>query len=157
MAGNVFLKLGDVKGDVKVKGHRREIELASFSWGVSATVSKGGGGGGVGKVVSDGLAFSAASSSASPQLFALCTAGKMSKDAVITVQRPGDQPFVYVTITLSDVQVTSYHEDWADGDVTPSDHVSLAYGKVTFTYTSQTAKGAVGGTTSSSWSVKGKS
>lgn len=154
MADDVFLKLGDVKGDVHAKDHQGEIALTSFSWGVTALTARGGGGSGVGKVQSDGVAFSALSSSASPQLFALCTSGKTSKSAVITVQRPGDHPVANITITLSDVQVSSYHEDWSAGDDSPSDHVTLVYGKVTFSHTSQNAKGGKGDTVSSSWSTK---
>ena len=53
MATDLFAKLGDIKGESLDAQHKDEIEVLSFSWGVSNTGSSrsGGGGSGTGKAV----------------------------------------------------------------------------------------------------------
>ena len=50
MAFDAFLKIDGIEGESTDKTHPGEIEIQSFSWGVSNTASGGaGGGGGAGK------------------------------------------------------------------------------------------------------------
>ena len=50
MASDIFAKIGDIKGESLDSKHKDEIEVLSFSWGVTNTGAKGfGGGGGEGK------------------------------------------------------------------------------------------------------------
>jgi type VI secretion system secreted protein Hcp len=50
MAADTFAKLGDIKGESLDDKHKDEIEVLSFSWGVTNTGSAGtGGGGGAGR------------------------------------------------------------------------------------------------------------
>ena len=47
MASDIFAKLGDIKGESLDDKHKDEIEVLSWSWGVSnAGAAEGGGGGG---------------------------------------------------------------------------------------------------------------
>ena len=49
MAVDVFLKLGDVKGESKDSKHEGEIDVLSWSWGISQTgLGSMGGGSGAG-------------------------------------------------------------------------------------------------------------
>ena len=58
MAVDVFLKLGDIKGESKDAKHAGEIDVLSWSWGVSQTGTMGvGGGGGAGKANFSDLNF----------------------------------------------------------------------------------------------------
>ena len=47
MAVDMFVKIGDIKGESKDDKHKEEIDVLSWSWGVSqsGTMSSGGGGG----------------------------------------------------------------------------------------------------------------
>ena len=50
MASDIFAKIGDIKGESRDAKHKDEIEVLSFSWGVTNAASTGtGGGGGAGK------------------------------------------------------------------------------------------------------------
>ncbi len=50
MAIDIFAKIGDIKGESLDAKHKDEIEVLSWSWGVSQAGSMGpGGGGGAGK------------------------------------------------------------------------------------------------------------
>jgi type VI protein secretion system component Hcp len=69
MAVDVFLKLGDIKGESKDSKHAGEIEVLSWSWGVSQTGSMGhGGGGGAGKANFSDLSVMHQFDKASPNL-----------------------------------------------------------------------------------------
>ncbi|HDS5282244.1 TPA: type VI secretion system receptor/chaperone Hcp, partial [Escherichia coli] len=51
MAVDMFIKIGDVKGESKDKTHAEEIDVLAWSWGMSQSGSMHmGGGGGAGKV-----------------------------------------------------------------------------------------------------------
>ena len=47
MASDIFAKIGDIKGESPDDKHKGEIEVLSWSWGVtqSGTMAHGGGGG----------------------------------------------------------------------------------------------------------------
>jgi len=47
MASDIFAKIGDIKGESLDSKHKDEIDVQSFSWGVSqtGTLAHGGGGG----------------------------------------------------------------------------------------------------------------
>ena len=50
MASDIFAKIGDIKGESLDAKHKDEIEVLSFSWGVTNSANiKAGGGGGAGK------------------------------------------------------------------------------------------------------------
>jgi type VI secretion system secreted protein Hcp len=48
MASDIFAKIGDIKGESLDSKHKDEIEVLSFSWGVTNSASIGSGGGGAG-------------------------------------------------------------------------------------------------------------
>ena len=52
MASDIFAKIGDIKGESRDAKHKDEIEVLSWSWGVTQTgsVTRGAGGGAVGGV-----------------------------------------------------------------------------------------------------------
>ena len=58
MASDIFAKIGDIKGESADSKHKGEIDILSFSWGVtnSGTIG-GGGGGGAGKATFHDLSF----------------------------------------------------------------------------------------------------
>ena len=56
MAVDMFIKIGDVKGESKDKTHAEEIDVLAWSWGMSQSGSMHmGGGGGAGKVPNRGI------------------------------------------------------------------------------------------------------
>ena len=58
MASDIFAKLGDIKGESLDSKHKDEIEVLSYSWGVTNAGSMAhGGGGGEGKATFQDLSF----------------------------------------------------------------------------------------------------
>ena len=69
MASDIFAKIGDIKGESLDDKHKDEIEVLSWSWGVSnAGQMRGGSGGGEGKASFHDLSFTHKIDKASPVL-----------------------------------------------------------------------------------------
>ena len=140
MAFDAFLKIEGIEGESTDKTHPGEIEVSSFSWGVSNPTSVGsGGGGGSGKAVVQDFSFSMQTSKASPNLMLACATGKHLPQASLTLRRGG---FEFVKIRLADCLVSSYS---LGGDNTgessdpnsPHDSMSITFVKIDFLYTVQ--------------------
>ena len=60
MAADIFAKIGDIKGESFDDKHKDEIEVLSYSWGVTKPTditAGGGGGGGAAKATFHDLSF----------------------------------------------------------------------------------------------------
>src|SRR6266481_1637831 len=90
MASDIFAKLGDIKGESLDSKHKDEIEVLSFSWGVTnpgRVIS--GGGGGAGKATFQDLSIVHKIDKASPVLMRACATGQHLKEATITHRKAG--------------------------------------------------------------------
>jgi type VI secretion system secreted protein Hcp len=135
MAFDAFLKIEGIDGESQDKTHPGEIEIDSFSWGVTNTGAFGsGGGGGTGKAVAQDFHFSAPISKASPNLMLACAAGKHIPSATLTCRNGG---FEFQKVRLSDVLVSSYETTGQIEDKKPEDQFSLNFTKIDFLYTVQ--------------------
>ena len=86
MAFDYFLKIDGISGESKKQGHQGEIELQSWSFGVSAGAVgvTGTGGGGAGKATVHDFQFRAASGVQSPHLFVSAASGALHKTALLS-------------------------------------------------------------------------
>ncbi len=135
MAVDYFLKVPDIPGPSVDAKHKGEIDVLGFSFGVSqAGAAHPGGGGGAGKAVFDDLIVLAPTSKASPLLMVACASGQHLKTAVLTCRRTAVKTQLdFLTITLSDVTITSYEVDGADEE-RPLDQLALSYAKIELSY-----------------------
>ncbi|MEO8682034.1 MAG: type VI secretion system tube protein Hcp [Vicinamibacterales bacterium] len=133
MAVDMFLKIDGIDGESMSHKHKGEIELLSFSWGLSQTISQTGGGGGAGKVNVSDLSFVKLMDTASPQLMEKCCQGQHISDATLTISSR-ERPVEYLKIKLQDILVSSYQTGGANnGGVLPMDSVSLNFANVDIT------------------------
>ena len=106
---NLFLKIDSIAGESTDAKHKDEIEIESFSWGVSNTSGGAvGGGGGAGKAQFDDITFVARTSKASPKLFLAAAGGQHLKQALLTMRKSGEQSAEFYKVTLQDVLVSSF-------------------------------------------------
>ena len=142
MAADTFAKLGDIKGESLDDKHKDEIEVLSFSWGVSNAGSMGyGSGGGEGKATFHDLSFVHKIDKASPVLLQTCATGAHIKEATITHRKAGKGQHEYLVVKMNDVIVTGVtHGGSGDGD---SENVSLSFAKVAFEYKPQKPDGSL--------------
>jgi type VI secretion system secreted protein Hcp len=144
MGADIFGKIGDIKGESGDAKHKDEIEILSYSWGVSQTGTMAfGGGGGAGKANFQDFNFMHYLDKASPVLLQRCASGEHIKEATITVRKAGQkEPLEYLVIKLSDILVSSVSSS-GTGDASTSESVTLNYAKVIVEYKPQKADGSL--------------
>ncbi|MFL9900652.1 type VI secretion system tube protein Hcp [Paraburkholderia fungorum] len=156
MAIDMFMKLGDIKGESQDKSHKEEIEVLAWSWGLSQSGTMHmGTGGGAGKVSVQDLSFTKYSDKASPPIMAACTKGTHIDKALLTVRKAGgDNPLEYYKITLEGVLVSSYSTGGSGGEERFTENVTLNFEKFHVEYQPQNAKGAKeGGVVETKWNI----
>ncbi len=162
---DAFLKIDGVKGESADAKHKGEIDVISFSWGMSQTgTSAAGGGGGAGKVHVHDFAITKKTDAASPLLMLNCANGAHIKEASFVVRKAGGEQLEYLKIKLTDVLISSYQPSSDSGsplsagkgaDEIPMEQISLNFAKVEFSYQPQGADGkAQGGPILAGWDVK---
>ena len=149
-----FLKLEGIPGESKDAKHADEIDVAAWSWGESAAVSSGPGGGG-GKVTIQDLHFTSVISKASPLLMLACASGKHIKSAVLTARRAGKSQAEFLVVTLRDVLVSSYQTSAGGGEEGGSiDSVSLNFTQIEVEYKETKPDGSLGSPVKFGWDLK---
>jgi type VI secretion system secreted protein Hcp len=153
VAVDYFLKLDGVRGGSTDAKHKDEIELLSFSLAAAQSAAPGaGGGGGAGKVQISGLACTAVTGKAGPQLFQLCVEGKHVKQGLLTARKTGRAPFEFLKIKLEDVVVSSYSVGGTEADG-PQDAFSLAFKRVSYDFVPQKPDGSADTPVHSGWDL----
>jgi type VI secretion system secreted protein Hcp len=143
MAANYFLKFTpEIKGESKQDQFAGQIEILSFSWGVSqAGGFSYGGGGTAAKANVQDLSVSFRQCAASPKLMQYCASGKHIDEALLTcLKASGDAAVKYLEVTLTDVVISSY-QTGGSGDDMPIESMSLNFAKVKEEYFAQDDKG----------------
>lgn len=154
MAADIFFKIGDIKGESMDDKHKGEIEVLSWSWGVSQTGTMAfGSGGGSGKAAFQDIHFTHHVDKASPTLAKACATGEHIKDAVLTVRKAGKGQQEFLFLKLSDVIITGVQQSGAGGDA-PSESVSIAFSKITFDYKPQKQDGSLDAAVAFKYDVK---
>ena len=146
MSFDTFLKFtggNDVTGESTAKGHEGEIEIYSFSFGASnpTTVGSGSTGLSAGKCSLSGFNAMKKTELSSCKLFSACCAGQHYEKACVQLRKAtgvagGQQTFLQYD--FEDVLIESIQ--WSGstgGDDTPTESISVAFGKVTITYSTQ--------------------
>jgi type VI secretion system secreted protein Hcp len=141
-----FLKIDTIEGEATDDTHKNEIDVLSWSWGeTNAGTHVGGGGGGAGKVSMQDFHFVMGYNKASVKLFLACATGAHIPKAVLTCRKAGGKQEEYLTVTFTDLLVSSYQTGGsAHGDVVPTDQISLNYSKIEWAYKPQDDKGGLG-------------
>jgi type VI secretion system secreted protein Hcp len=143
-----FLKVEGVEGESTHEGHRNEIDVLSWNWGVSNSGSFGsGGGGGAGKATFSDISITKTLDKSSPILFKMCATGqhieevKLKGSKILTNKKISED---YYTITLSDVVVSSYQQSGSSGDQIPTESISFNFAKIKVEYKPQNPDGTLG-------------
>ncbi|HKE73096.1 MAG TPA: type VI secretion system tube protein Hcp [Acidimicrobiales bacterium] len=153
MAESWFLKIDGIEGDSNHEGHKGEIDIEAWNWGVTQSGTAHGGGGGAGRATFQDMSFVARISKASPKLFMSCATGLHHKSAQLTGAAAGEKMRPFLTYKLSDVLVSSVQESGSEAGP-PQEHFSLNYAKIEMSFTPQDATGAAGAPIVAGFDVK---
>jgi type VI secretion system secreted protein Hcp len=143
MASDIFAKIGDIKGESLDAKHKDEIEILSFSWGVTNSGSAASGsGGGSGKATFQDLVVVHNIDKASPDLMRACATGTHLKEATITHRKAGKGQQEFLVVKMNDVIITGVTHGGDTGQPY-SETVSLAFAKVDLEYKPQKPDGSL--------------
>lgn len=157
MGIDVYLQIDGIKGESADSAHQSWIECTGVNWGIhqprSATASTGGGHTAE-RVEMEEVTFHKISDLASPILMQTCAMGKTIPKAKFEFMRAdGDgKPVKYFQIELENVLIGGVSSGIEAGSLL-SEHVSLKFSRVKWTYTQQRVGGGVGGSTLGGWDL----
>ena len=154
VAVDIFLKLAGIEGESRDVRHKGEIDVLSWSWGLSEThAPQTGGGAGAGKPHFEDLSIRKLVDLASPLLLAATAKGNHISDAILTVRRAGPGAQEFLVISMKDVLVTSVSIEGPKEDDRPMESITLNFGRIDFDYTSFKADGTKDKEESFKWDI----
>jgi type VI secretion system secreted protein Hcp len=143
MAIDTFLKLGTLKGESVVKGFEDQIQVLSWSWGMTQSgTTHMAQGGGAGKVDVHDMHITHHVDAASPNLILACCKGTHFDSATLTMRKAGGTALEYVTVTLTDIIIASVNVGEDPGEDMLKESFALNFAKFKYSYQPQDAKGA---------------
>lgn len=152
MSTDSHIKFDGVEGESTHQDHKNEIEVLSWSWGVSQPAGLAGGGSGKGKAVPGDFHFTHQYDKASPVLAKKCAQGVHFPTAKLTARKAGEGQKDFLVMTMKEVFVTSVNPGGGTGgDIL--EQVSCSYKEIEFAYKAQDAKGGLGGEVKFGWNT----
>lgn len=155
MAVDMFVKIGDLKGESVDSKHKDEIDVLSWSWGMNQTGTMHvGTGGGAGKVSVHDLSFTKHMDKATPNLMLACCNGKHFPEAKLIVRKAGEEALEYLKITMTDVLIANVSTGGSQGEERLTENVTLNFAKVKVEYQPQGKDGKKdGGPVEMGWDI----
>ena len=154
MAVDMFMKIGDVKGESKDDKHKDEIDVLAWSWGMSQSgTTHLGTGGGAGKVSVQDISFTKYIDKSSMNLITACCNGKHYPEAKLTVRKAGENPLEYLTITMKDCLITAVSTGGSGGEDRLTENVTINFAQFVAEYKPQKADGTGDAGVFSKWDI----
>lgn len=154
MAVDMFIKIGDLKGESVDKTHKDEIDVLAWSWGMSQSgTTHMGPGGGAGKVNVQDLSFTKYVDKSSPVLIKGCCKGIHFPEAKLTVRKAGGDALEYIKLTMKEVIVTSISTGGSGGEDRLTENVTLNFAQFKIEYTPQKADGTADAVVEQAWDI----
>ena len=155
-AVDYFLKIEGIAGESTDSKHKGEIDIESFSWGVTQSgAHAAGGGGGAGKASFQDFHFVMKINKASPKLMLACANGEHIKKATLVCRKAGKEQQEFMTVVMSDLLISSFQTGGSGhGDILPTDQISLNFAKIEFEYKEQKPDGTLGGAVKAGYDLK---
>jgi type VI secretion system secreted protein Hcp len=160
MAVDMFMKItsaeGEVEGESIDESHGKEIDLISWSWGMSQSgCTHSSSGGGAGKVRVQDLSFTKYIDKATPTLMKFCCNGTHIPEAILTIRKAGGKSAVeYVKLTLKECilsSVTTGTKNAAEDRLT--ENVTLNFAEFHYEYTPQESDHTPGASIPIGWNI----
>jgi type VI secretion system secreted protein Hcp len=150
-----FLRVDGVQGDSADARHRGEIELLSWSLGLTTPVAatSAGAAATVGRADFQPLRVTQRIDRAVPALVQIGASGRHVQSAVLSCRRPGREAADYLKITLQDVLVSGVRLG-DSADAPPGAEITLAYGRISIEYRQQMPDGSLGPAAIGGWDVR---
>lgn len=152
MAIDNFLQLDGIEGEATHRDHRNQIELLSWSWGMTNAMTGSGSGAGTGRPKAQSLLVVHRYDKASLALLRFAATGRHIASGVLSARRAGAGSRDFLKITLKDVFISGLQ--MADNGEGPVEQVTLDFAEIGFAYTPQTARGGAGTPVAVNWNLR---
>jgi type VI secretion system secreted protein Hcp len=142
MAYDMFVKIGDIKGESQDARHADWIDVLSFHHGMAQAFAPAAGGAGAGKTNFEDFVITKRLDKASPLLMKACAMGQHIPEVDLELVTQQTRA-VYMKYTLKDCLVSSVHVTGvaATPDARPVEEVHLGFAQIQWTYTPVTRQG----------------
>ena len=142
MAVDMFLELDKIKGESLDKAHKGDIDILSWSWGLSQAGSTHvAAGSGVGKATIQDVSVTKYVDKASVTLMEYVATGEHIDKAKIIVRKAGGKPLEYLILEFKKLIVTSYSTGGSGGEDILTESITLNFAEVKVTYVPQKPDG----------------
>jgi type VI secretion system secreted protein Hcp len=142
MAVDMFLELDKIKGESLDKTYKGDIDVLSWSWGLSQSGSNHtAAGGGVGKANIQDINITKYTDKASVTLMEYVATGKHIDKAKLVVRKAGGKPLEYLILEFKKILVTSHNSGGAGGENLLTESITLNFAEVKVTYVPQKPDG----------------
>ena len=146
-ATDMFLKLGDIKGESLDDKHKGEIDVLAWSWGESdntAASRKSKAGRTAPDCIQD-LSLTKFVDRATPDIIMDAVLGQIINQGTLTLRRAGGKEQQdYLTLTLTEVTISAYSTGGSLGEDRLTENVTLHFQKMEGTYRQQQQDGSLG-------------
>jgi type VI secretion system secreted protein Hcp len=153
MASDTHIKFDGVEGESTHADHKGEVEVLSWTWGVSNASNPVGGGSGKGKASPGDFHFTHLYDKSSPILAKKCAQGVHFPTVTVTSRKAGEGQKDFLKVTMKEVFISSVQPSGSSGGEI-MESVSASYGTIEFAYKPQDEKGALGGEVKFTWETK---
>ena len=137
MSTNMFLKIGDIKGESADEKHADWIEILSWgsSWEQPVTALKASTGASLEKCKHEPITIAKTMDIATPGILKAMWLGAVIPQATIECFRAAGEnvPIKYLTIIMDDVMLNTYSIGGGEGDI-PQEEIAMSCGVVTYEY-----------------------
>lgn len=158
MAVDIFMQIPKVAGESTDAQFSGQIDVVGWNWGLTQAGSAGSGtGSGTGKVNIADITVTKFVDKSTPALMAACCAGTAYGPVVLSMRKAGNNPLVYMVLTLGNVTISSQTHATSSADDRQTETVGLHFGTVQMQYTPQNADGSGGAAITTTWNIPGNS
>ena len=143
-ATDLFLKLGDIKGESQDSKHKDEIDVLAWSWGLSQPGQSGAQNAATsrqGRVCLSGLTITKRIDKSTPLLLAAAFANQTVPSATLSLRKAGEGQQDFLTVELSNPVISGFASGGVNTDEGPTESVTLNFSSVTITYIPQSFDG----------------
>jgi len=155
-ATDMFLKLGNIKGESHDAKHKDEIDVLAWSWGESdsTAVRRNRNGVAAPDCIQD-LSLTKFVDRASPDIILDAVLGRNIQNGTLTMRKAGEHPLEYLVLTLSDVTISSYSTGGSGGEDRLTENITLHFQRMEGAYRQQQPDGTLGAPIT--WVITGNS
>jgi type VI secretion system secreted protein Hcp len=150
---DTHIKFDGIDGESTDRDHKGEIEVLSWSWGISAQPTGGPGGGRAsGKATAQDLSFVHGYDKASPLLAKAAASGAHIKEVTLAARRADQGQKDFLKVTMKEVFVTAVQPSGTQAEGI-AESVSVRSRQIAFEYQPTDSKGQLGTPVSFSWDI----